>query len=132
MLNSDQWQHRHQAFINESQGLMQRCEDCMAHLEMIADDDDAIACLQASLLSLSAGAANAALGGIAEFTGQLQRQLDQTPRRLSLEAWQTLRQCLGLLAWQLELIDRKTGTLALDDHEQKQLLERLRQVSQAG
>ena len=38
------------------------------------------------------------------------------------QALQALEECLKLLAWQLELIDVKTGQLALDEAEQATLI----------
>lgn len=38
-----------------------------------------------------------------------------------------LHDCLTLLAWQLELIDIKTGKLSLDDAEQTTLIETVAQ-----
>lgn len=38
------------------------------------------------------------------------------------QALEALHACLTLLAWQLELIDTRTGELALDDTEQTTLI----------
>ncbi|KQQ57245.1 hypothetical protein ASF84_08825 [Pseudomonas sp. Leaf127] len=127
MLNSNQWLHRHDQFVTQSQALLHRLHECVTHLEMIADDEDAIACLQATLLSLTEQAAGASLDAMAAFTLQLQQRLARLidSHGLSLEAIATLRHCLGLLAWQLELIDPHTGELPLDDDDQHRLLARL-------
>lgn len=126
MLNSNQWLHRHNEFVNQSQALLQRSEECVAHLQMFADDEDAIAGLQAALLSLADQSARVSQDNIAEFTGQLLDRLGPRLKRngLDAEAIETLRQCLDLIAWQLELIDPYTGELALDDEEQHALLNR--------
>lgn len=127
MLNSNQWLHRYNEFVDQSRALLHRAQECVAHLEMIADDEDAIACLQASLLNLADKATGASQGTIAGFTGQLQHRLglQLNDNGLNARAIDTLRQCLDLLAWQLELIDPYTGELALDDEEQCVLLDRL-------
>jgi hypothetical protein len=39
------------------------------------------------------------------------------------QALSALKDCLTLIAWQLELIDQKTGQLSLDDSEQTSLIE---------
>ncbi|MNE74209.1 hypothetical protein D3C80_1702700 [compost metagenome] len=39
------------------------------------------------------------------------------------EALDALKDCLTLIAWQLELIDQKTGQLSLDETEQASLIE---------
>ncbi|MCY1460419.1 hypothetical protein D9M71_779770 [compost metagenome] len=39
------------------------------------------------------------------------------------EALEALKDCLTLIAWQLELIDQKTGQLSLDETEQATLIE---------
>jgi hypothetical protein len=39
------------------------------------------------------------------------------------EALSALKDCLTLVAWQLELIDQTTGQLSLDDSEQVTLIE---------
>jgi len=39
------------------------------------------------------------------------------------QALDALRDCLTLMAWQLELVDHKTGQLSLDESEQTDLLE---------
>ncbi|MNG10461.1 hypothetical protein D3C84_939320 [compost metagenome] len=39
------------------------------------------------------------------------------------EALDALKDCLTLIAWQLELIDQKTGQLSLDETEQTSLIE---------
>lgn len=131
MLNSNQWLHQHNEFVNQSQVLLQRSEECVAHLEMIADDEDAIGCLQTTLLSLTDTAARASLASIAEFTAQLQHRLALLldSNGLNAEVIRTLKHCLGLLAWQLELIDPGTGELPLDDEEQHQLLARLSRLA---
>jgi len=45
-----------------------------------------------------------------------------SPLQLHDEALDALHNCLTLLAWQLELIDTKTGKLGLDETEQTVLI----------
>ena len=134
MLNSNQWLHRHDLFLSQSQTLLQRSEDCVAHLEMITDDEDAITCLQATLLGLTEKAAGASLGDMAAFIDQLRQRLAQLVKAngLGLEAIGALRHCLGLLAWQLELVDPHTGELPQDDDDQQHLLARLADLAATG
>lgn len=127
MLNGTDWQTTHPEFIGNAQRLLARCQECLAHLELITDDGDAVDCLLASLTSFSEIAGNAQVDCMA----MLCREIRQTLRLawagqcLSDESLPTLKKCLTLLAWQLELIDLRTGQLALDDGEQKDLLEEL-------
>lgn len=132
MLNSNEWQQQHDKVLDECLVLLDRSEDCLAHLEMIADDKDALKGLQTTLRSLTEKALGAALHHTAAFASQLQRQLeDLGDGHLQHETLGILKECLGLLAWQLELIDRRTGELAMDDSEQHQLLERLAKLTGA-
>ncbi|BAP46191.1 hypothetical protein NJC40_17315 [Pseudomonas sp. 21LCFQ02] len=133
MLNSNQWQQRHDQVLDECLRLLDRSEDCLAHLEMIANDKDAIKGLQSTLRSLTEKAVGAALHSTASFAGQLQQQLEGLgDDMLQHEALRTLRDCLGLLAWQLELIDPQTGELGMDDSEQHELLNRLADQTRAA
>lgn len=126
MLTSNEWQQRHDKVLDECLTLLDRCEDCLAHLEMIADDKDALSGLQTTLGSLTDKALGAALHSTAGFASQLQHQLlSLGDGQLRHETLRTLKDCLGLLAWQLELIDPQTGELAMDDSEQLDLLARL-------
>ena len=45
-----------------------------------------------------------------------------SPVQLHDQALDALHDCLTLLAWQLELIDIRTGELGLDDSEQTSLI----------
>ena len=127
MLNGQEWQQIHPEFFDESQGLLRICQECLAHLEMISDDADAIECLLGTLFKLSETAENALVPSTADFARQLRSLLSVTHPDISLtdDALKTLEHCLTLLAWQLELIDLRTGQLALDDSEQKELLDQL-------
>lgn len=130
MLNSNEWQQQHDKALDECLALLDRSEDCLAHLEMIADDKDALIGLQTTLRSLNEKAFGAALHSTADFASQLQRQLESLgDGLLQHETLRTLKDCLGLLAWQLELIDMRTGEQAMDDSEQQELIGRLAELS---
>ncbi len=40
MLNSNEWQQKHDQFLSNSQSLLYKSEECLSHLEMIGDDED--------------------------------------------------------------------------------------------
>lgn len=122
MLNGNDWHATHGEFLDESQRLLHTCQECVAHLELISGDEDAVSCLLGSLRKLSESADIAHIPCTAEFTRALRIVIAEA--RLSAEALQTLEHCLTLLAWQLELIDLRTGQLPLDDSEQRELLDR--------
>lgn len=126
MLNSQDWPLQYDSFMFESQTLLNRCEECLAHLEMIGDDEDAVLGLQTSLQRLGDHARQASAPAMAALAEQLHGCLDAAHGGcLGGEARSIVRSCLALLAWQLELIDPGTGELPMDDGEQQELLERL-------
>ena len=127
MLNGTHWQNKHAHSLGDAQRLLSRCQECLTHLEMIADDGDAIGCLLSSLGKLSEKADSVLLGCTAGFCRALQTLLGAAPARTHIDAntRHTLCSCLTLVAWQLELVDPRTGQLLLDDSEQNQLLEKL-------
>ncbi|MDU8362704.1 hypothetical protein [Pseudomonas syringae group sp. J309-1] len=127
MLNGKEWQQTHPDFFDESQLLLSTCQECLSHLEMISNDQDAVECLLGTLFKLSETADNALIPSTADFARQLRGMLSVAYPNLCLtdDALQTLEHCLTLLAWQLELIDPHTGQLLLDDTEQKELLGQL-------
>lgn len=127
MLNEQQWQQEHSEFLSESETLLLRSDECLLHLELIINDKDAIDCLLASLRNLALKADTAKVGRIADFARQLHDLLQTACPRTTLqgETLHTLKGCITLLAWQFEFIDRSTGQMALDDSEQRELLERL-------
>lgn len=126
MLNGEEWQQIHPEFHDESQLLLNTCQECLAHLEMISNDTDAVECLLGALRKLSETADEALVPCTADFARQLRSMLSDAYPNISLtdDALQTLEHCLTLLAWQLELIDPRTGQLLLDDSEQKELLDK--------
>lgn len=127
MLNGTDWQTTHPEFIGDAQRLLSRCQECFAHLQLIADDSDALECLLDSLSRLSQQAAHARIGCMAVLCQDMRRPLDIAlpNQRLNDETLAVLEKCLTLLAWQLELIDLRTGLLPLDDGEQTWLLAQL-------
>lgn len=133
MLNSNAWHETYGQFLSESQALLCKSEECISHLEMIANDEDAIACLLATLTRLSDEANHASVPCIADFSRQLRNVLDAGVAQdgLSHEALLTLKSCLTLISWQLELIDPRTGEMPMDSEEQQQLLEHLASISGA-
>ncbi|RMN64299.1 hypothetical protein ALQ56_200519 [Pseudomonas syringae pv. papulans] len=68
---------------------------------------------------------------IAEFSRQLCQLLksgDQA-NELSQETLLTVKNCLMLMSWQVELLDPQTGELTMDNNEQLELLEKLASAS---
>jgi hypothetical protein len=114
-------------FLLEAQALLARSEDCLSHLHLIRNDEEAINCLLASLLSLAQAAARHAVSPLAEFSLHIHGVLKRTPHPLDLNdpILDALKSCLTLMAWQLELIDPRNGQLNLDDSEQVMLIEEL-------
>lgn len=127
MLNGTDWQTTHPEFIGDAQQLLAQCQECLAHLELITDDGDAVDCLLASLTRLSETAAKAQVDCMAMLCCKMRQtlRLAWVGQCLSDESLPIVKKCLTLLAWQLELIDLRTGQLGLDDGEQKDLLEEL-------
>ncbi|MCD5992786.1 hypothetical protein KDX38_05500 [Pseudomonas sp. CDFA 602] len=131
MLSSNHWHQQHDEFLAESQALLYKSEECLSHLELICDDEDAIECLLTSLLKLTDAANNASVQCIADFTRQLTHLLDcaEPANGLSEETLATVKRCLALISWQLELLDPQTGELTMDNEEQQELLARLAALS---
>ena len=110
-------------FLIDAQVLLTRAQECLSHLDLIGHDADACDCLFLTLGALATRAQLQAQAQIAEFCHQLCRLLEPQQCRTRLHnALPTLQACLSLLAWQLELIDLRTGQLSLDSHEQTALL----------
>ena len=107
----------------------------MSHLHLIRDDSDAIECMKASLTKLAEKADNLALQAISEFSRHIQYVIAnaENPLQLHDQALEALHDCLTLLAWQLELIDAKTGQLTMDKEEQTKLIDTVTlQIPQKG
>ena len=125
MMNSaNEWQTTLLDFLLEAQRLLAKSEECLSHLHLIRDDNDAIDCIKTSLIKLAEKADNLALQAISEFSRHIQNLIANAANPLQLhdQALDALHACLSLLAWQLELIDTRTGELGMDDSEQVTLI----------
>lgn len=113
-----------QDFLQDAQVLLARSQECLQHLELIDSDPDACHCLNETLDTLAHRARQLELVEVAHYTLALQQLLAPGCHqgRLQGEALPALAACLTLLAWQLELVDPRTGRLNLDTEEQQQLL----------
>ena len=108
----------------DAQVLLTQCQECVRHLELIADDADACRSLDLSLSGLTRRAQAQGFIEIGCYAERLQALLAPACQRRCLpeDVLPLLRACLSLLAWQLELVDRHTGRLNLDSAEQEALL----------
>ena len=125
MDDGNEWQSALPEFLHEAEKLLIRSEECLNHLHLIRNDSDAIDCMKASLNKLAESADCLALQAISEFSRQIQYLIANavSPVQLHDQALHALHDCLTLLAWQLELIDIRTGKLSLDEEEQSSLIE---------
>jgi len=125
MMNSaKEWQTALPEFLMEAEMLLIKSQECLNHLHLIRNDNDAIDCMKASLAKLAEKADSLALQAISEFSRHLQHLIAnaQSPMQLHDDALDALHDCLTLLAWQLELVDARTGELGLDESEQTSLI----------
>lgn len=124
MNDGNEWQLALPEFLHEAEKLLAKSEECLSHLHMIRNDSDAIDCMKISLIKLAEKADALALQAISEFSRHIQDLIAnaKSPLQLHDQALDALHDCLTLLAWQLELIDIKTGQLALDETEQTTLI----------
>ncbi|MBN2977956.1 MULTISPECIES: hypothetical protein [Pseudomonas] len=125
MMNSaNEWQTTLPQFLLEAQKLLTKSEECLSHLHLIRDDSDAIDCMKTSLIKLAEKADSLALQAISEFSRHIQQLIAnaESPMQLHDQALDALHDCLTLLAWQLELIDVRTGELTMDESEQATLI----------
>ncbi|MDY4300228.1 hypothetical protein SO486_09525 [Pseudomonas salmasensis] len=125
MMNSaNEWQTALPEFLLEAEMLLAKSEECLNHLHLIRNDSDAIDCMKTSLAKLAEKADGQALQAISEFSRHIQYLIANavSPVQLHDQALDALHDCLTLLAWQLELIDIRTGELGLDDSEQTSLI----------
>ena len=125
MMNSaNEWQTALPEFLLEAETLLAKSEECLSHLHLIRNDSDAIECMTVSLTRLAEKADNLALQAISEFSRHIQYLIANAvdPLQLHDQALDALHACLTLLAWQLELIDTRTGELGLDESEQTNLI----------
>ncbi|MDZ3990716.1 histidine kinase [Pseudomonas sp. Teo4] len=113
-----------QEFLLDAQILLTQSQECLQHLELIDNDPDACHCLNNTLDTLARRANGLGLIEVSRYTEALQRLLAPACREQHLkgEALPALDACLTLLAWQLELVDPRTGRLSLDTCEQITLL----------
>lgn len=119
------WAQRFTEFQVEGQLLLAKTEECLSHLQLISNDNDAIDCILSNLLKLAGKADSLALAEVSGFALHIHSVLNHACHHMPLpdEALGALRECLTLVAWQLELIDQETGQLFLDDSEQTELIE---------
>ncbi|TFY89474.1 hypothetical protein DYL61_22345 [Pseudomonas nabeulensis] len=124
MNSATEWQTTLPEFLLEAEMLLAKSEECLNHLHLIRDDSDAIDCMKNSLIKLAEKADSLALQAISEFSRHIQYLIANaaSPVQLHDQALDALHACLTLLAWQLELIDTRTGELGMDDSEQVTLL----------
>ena len=124
MNNANEWQTALPEFLLEAEMLLAKSQECLNHLHLIRNDSDAIDCMKASLAKLAEKADGLALQAISEFSRHIQYLIANavSPVQLHDQALDALHDCLTLLAWQLELIDMRTGELSLDDSEQTSLI----------
>ncbi|WP_448650227.1 hypothetical protein ACSHWC_19825 [Pseudomonas fluorescens] len=124
MNNANEWQTALPEFLLEAETLLAKSEECLNHLHLIRNDSDAIDCMKISLSKLAEKAEGLALQAISEFSRHIQYLIANaaSPMELHDQALNALHDCLTLLAWQLELIDTRTGELALDESEQTKLI----------
>lgn len=114
-------------FLQDANALLNRLNECHSHLEMIGNDPDAARGLCSALETLAVRARGLGIAELADFSSQIYRLLDtaQARNRLHDTPLKSLSACLTHLAWQLELIDPRTGRLDLDCEEQTGLVEAL-------
>lgn len=128
MLN-EEWHRRLPEFLLEAETLLAKSYECLSHLQLICNDQDAIDCLLSTLLKLANKADTLAIQAVSGFSrhihGLLSQAQDHMPVDLHEQALDALKDCFTLMAWQLELIDSHTGKLSLDDHEQFTLINAL-------
>ena len=125
MMNSaNEWQSALPEFLLEAEMLLAKSQECLNHLHLIRNDSDAIDCMKTSLAKLAENAEGLALQAISEFSRHIQCLIANAvnPMQLHDQALNALHDCLTLLAWQLELIDTRTGELGLDETEQTTLI----------
>ncbi|MCF5054543.1 hypothetical protein GIW50_26205 [Pseudomonas syringae] len=124
MNDGNEWQLALPEFLSEAEMLLTKSQECLSHLHLIRNDSDAIDCMKISLIKLAEKADALALQAISEFSRHIQYLIAnaENPLQLHDQALDALHDCLTLLAWQLELIDAKTGLLTLDETEQTTLI----------
>ncbi len=121
-----------QGFLLDAQVLLTQAQECLQHLELIDNDPDACRCLDSTLASLAGQATRLGAREVAHYATALHQLLAPACYSgcLQPEALPAIEACLTLLAWQLELLDSRTGRLNLDIGEQLVLLGELAKVVQ--
>jgi chemotaxis protein histidine kinase CheA len=134
MPNGNEWHQRHNGFLSDAHALLARSQECLAHLKLIGEDQDAIDGLSNVLQHIAASAGQAGVSPIADFAGHLRHVLyfANTTDRIAPDTLAALERCFSLLAWQIELIDPATGHTFMDDAEQHALLERVSRCAGVG
>ncbi|MFL1526089.1 hypothetical protein [Pseudomonas sp. O230] len=119
-----EWAQRLPEFLVEAETLLAKSEECLSHLQLISNDNDAIECMLSTLLKLASKADALALVAVSEFSLHIHGLLNHAQNHVDLhaQALDALKDCFTLIAWQLELIDQTTGQLSLDDTEQSSLI----------
>ncbi|MFZ3282029.1 hypothetical protein [Pseudomonas sp.] len=133
-IDRKEWTQRFPEFLVEAETLLAKSEECLSHLQLISNDKDAIDCMLSTLLKLANRAQALALEAVSEFSLHLHDLLNGAQAHVNLheQALQALQDCFTLIAWQLELVDPRTGQLSLDESEQAALIEAFAlQVSQS-
>ncbi|POA27383.1 MULTISPECIES: hypothetical protein [unclassified Pseudomonas] len=126
MLNDRKnWNQRLPEFLIEAETLLAKSEECLSHLQLINNDQDAIDCMLNTLFTLANRADALALRAVSEFSMCIHALLNGARNQIDLndQALCALKECFTLMAWQLELVDLTTGQLSLDDAEQLSLIE---------
>jgi chemotaxis protein histidine kinase CheA len=130
-----EWAQRFPEFLVEAETLLAKSEECLSHLQLISNDKDAIDCILNTLLKLASRTEALALAAVSEFSLHIHSLLNHAPDHVDLhtQALDALQDCFTLMAWQLELVDQRTGQLSLDKSEQTSLIEAFAfQVGQCG
>lgn len=127
MLIDDKEWHQSPDFLLEAEALLAKSVECLNHLNLIRNDQDAIDCMLSTLLKLAEKTDALALRSTAEFSRQVHALLDHSHPHpdMNKQILDTLEECFSLMAWQLELVDPVTGQLNLDGNEQATLIESL-------
>ncbi|MGE7956598.1 hypothetical protein ACQKQA_08345 [Pseudomonas sp. NPDC089530] len=127
MLIDDKEWHLSSDFLLEAEALLAKSVECLNHLNLIRNDQDAIDCMLSTLLKLAEKTDALALCCTAEFSRQVHALLDHSHPYpdMNEQLLGTLRDCFTLMAWHLELVDPITGQLNLDNNEQATLIESL-------
>lgn len=114
-------------FLAEAERLLAKSEDCLNHLHLISNDEEAIQCLRDSLLTLANITYARDVEPLSDFARCVHEVLDRSRNSMDLgqQVLLALKDCLTLMAWQLELVDPTSGQLNMDESEQSLLLDAL-------